>query len=86
MGANYTNCGHANVKEMIKDAFKSEKEHLKQFVNFVIYDKKLLSAIQQKKWANFAKGYNGPAYADNAYDVKMETAYNHFVKNKDELP
>lgn len=86
MGANYKNCGHANVKEMITDAFKSEKEHLKQFINFVLYDKNLLSAIQGKKWANFAKGYNGPAYADNAYDVKMETAYNHFVKNKDELP
>ena len=42
--------------------------------------------FNKKKWANFAKGYNGPAYADNAYDVKMETAYNHFVKNKDELP
>lgn len=86
LGSNHVSCGYTSVKDMIKDNFKSEKLHLKQFVNFVLYDKNLLSAIQGKKWAKFAKGYNGPAYADNSYDVKMAQAYDYFLKNKAQMP
>ncbi len=86
MGANHKNCGYLNVKEMIKDTFKNEKEHLKHFVNFVMYDRNLLTAIQNKRWANFAKGYNGASYADNKYDVKMKKAYDFFVINPRNLP
>jgi hypothetical protein len=28
-----------------------------------------------KDWAKFARGYNGPGYAQNAYDVKLAQAY-----------
>jgi hypothetical protein len=38
----------------------------------------LLAALQSHDWAAFAKGYNGPGYAKNAYDVKLAEAYERF--------
>ena len=32
-------------------------------------------ALRSKSWATFARGYNGPGYAQNAYDKKMAQAY-----------
>ncbi|NBT89135.1 MAG: DUF3380 domain-containing protein, partial [Flavobacteriaceae bacterium] len=34
--------------------------------------------LKAKDWAGFAKGYNGPAYAKNAYDTKLAGAYANF--------
>ena len=31
-----------------------------------------------RDWAVFAKCYNGPAYAQNRYDVKLEAAYQKY--------
>jgi hypothetical protein len=36
--------------------------------------------MQELNWAAFAKGYNGPGYAKNAYDVKLAQAYAKFEK------
>jgi hypothetical protein len=33
------------------------------------------TALQKKKWAVFAKAYNGAGYAKNSYDSKMAEAY-----------
>lgn len=35
----------------------------------------LQDELMSRNWAGFAKGYNGPAYAQNAYDVKLAQAY-----------
>ena len=35
----------------------------------------LHKALKAKKWPEFAKRYNGPAFARNLYDVKLERAY-----------
>ena len=48
--------------------------HLDAFVNF-IKTKKLDSVLRAKNWAAFARRYNGPGYAQNAYDKKMASAY-----------
>jgi hypothetical protein len=32
--------------------------------------------LKAKDWAKFAKLYNGPNYAINKYDIKLEAAYN----------
>ena len=41
-----------------------------------------LSNLKAKDWAGFAKKYNGPGYAQNAYDQKLRNAYENF---KDKL-
>lgn len=38
---------------------------------------KKLSALD---WAGFARGYNGPGYAQNKYDTKLEAAYGRWEK------
>jgi hypothetical protein len=35
----------------------------------------LADELQKKNWAGFARGYNGPSYSKNAYDVKLAQAY-----------
>ena len=34
----------------------------------------LVAALKARKWAQFAKGYNGPEYARNLYDAKLAQA------------
>ena len=38
----------------------------------------LAPALRRKDWANFARGYYGPGYAENRYDDKMASAYASF--------
>jgi hypothetical protein len=40
----------------------------------------MLTALQAKNWAEFAKRYNGPAYAQNRYDEKLAKAYAKFAR------
>jgi AP-3 complex subunit delta-1 len=39
----------------------------------------LLDELKDLNWAGFAKGYNGPAYAQNKYDEKLATAYDKYA-------
>ena len=52
-----------------------ESAHLAAFVSFVELDPDLLKALRARKWAAFAKIYNGSAYATNLYDTKLASAY-----------
>ena len=54
---------------------RDENEQFEAFVRFIEADPALHKALKGKKWAQFAKAYNGPAYARNLYDVKLERAY-----------
>ncbi|MFO6076311.1 N-acetylmuramidase domain-containing protein, partial [Pseudomonas aeruginosa] len=38
-------------------------------------DPALHKALKARKWADFARLYNGPDYKRNLYDVKLEHAY-----------
>jgi hypothetical protein len=59
--------------------YKDEGQHLKAFSGF-IKSNKLEKYLQKKDWAGFAKRYNGPAYAQNKYDIKMKEAYEKYAK------
>jgi hypothetical protein len=78
MGNNYKLAGCSSVQEMVEQAMESEVNQLRHMANF-IKAAGLLDEIQRKDWAGFAKGYNGPSYAQNQYDTKLEIAYNKFV-------
>ena len=45
-----------------------------------IENKKLSAKLNAHNWAGFAKSYNGPGYAKNAYDTKMAAAYLKWAK------
>jgi len=76
MGYHAESLGYANVQAMATAfATQGEAEQLAAFVKFVQLDPDMLKALRSRKWAAFAKLYNGPAYADNLYDTKLATAY-----------
>ena len=78
MGFNCQVCGYANAKEMFNDFLTGERAHLMAFVKFIKADAKLWQALKDKNWAEFARRYNGPAYAKNQYDTKLAAAYKSF--------
>lgn len=75
MGYHAEALGYDNAKDMAKRFAAGEAEQLRAFVAFVQLDADLLKALRNRKWAAFAKIYNGPAYADNLYDTKLARAY-----------
>jgi N-acetylmuramidase len=77
MGSNHKMVGFDSAEDMVTDAMVSETNQLKQWAAFV-KSAGLLDELQRKDWAGFAKGYNGPGYAKNAYDVKLSEAYDKF--------
>ena len=79
MGFNYAMCGYGSVEEMVKDMCVGEDKQLEAFARFVKLAK-LHSYLEQKDWVGFARRYNGPGYARNQYDKKLEGAYRKFTK------
>ncbi len=74
MGFNHKLCGFADVQSFVNAMCESEGKQLDAFVTFIL-GANLASALISKNWAAFAKTYNGPEYAKNAYDVKLQAAY-----------
>lgn len=77
MGFNWKACGCASLQEFINAMYKSEDEHLRLFVNY-IQSQQLDDELKELDWAGFARGYNGPAYTKNKYDIKLAEAYTKF--------
>lgn len=75
MGYHWQNLGYASVQDFITRMQASEAEQLEAFVRFIKVEPALLKALKAAKWADFARGYNGPAYARTLYDVKLERAF-----------
>ena len=77
MGNNYKACGFTSVEDFVNAQNTGEGAQLMTFVNFLKANN-LVSALRNKNWAAFAKGYNGPGYAKNKYDIKLAEAYNRY--------
>ena len=82
MGFNYELCGYKTLQAFINDMYANEGGHLRAFVGFIKSNPNLLRAIRTKNCAAFALGYNGKAYKENNYDVKMENSYKRHAKIK----
>ncbi|NLC36068.1 MAG: N-acetylmuramidase family protein, partial [Alcaligenaceae bacterium] len=80
MGFHWQMLGYKSVQEMVADASRSEGAQLGQFVRFILADDALHKALKARKWSAFARIYNGPAYADNLYDVKLARAYKRYAE------
>ncbi|MGO4704070.1 N-acetylmuramidase domain-containing protein [Dyella sp. 2RAB6] len=75
MGYHAETLGYASASHTAAAFATGEAEHLRAFVRFVQADPELHKALRGRKWAAFAKRYNGPAYADHLYDAKLARAY-----------
>ena len=75
LGQNYKQCGFDDSQAFVDAMWTGGAgAHLDAFVAFVKANN-LDGALRAKNWAAFARGYNGPSYAVNKYDVKMASAY-----------
>jgi hypothetical protein len=79
MGYHWKALDYSSIDDFVSRMHRSEADHLDAFVRFIAADTALLSALKGKKWAAFAKGYNGPDYARNLYDAKLAQAYARYV-------
>lgn len=77
MGFNWEVCGFANLQQFINAMYESEGRQLDGFVSYVIR-RRLDDELREHRWAEFALGYNGPAYAENDYDGRLLRAYKGF--------
>lgn len=77
MGANHLACGFPTLQAFINAMYASEGRQLDAFVGYV-KSEGLSTHLQERRWAAFARQYNGPDYAVNRYDTKMADAYRRF--------
>jgi len=73
LGENYATL-NMNVHDYVRKMARSERDQLECFEGYVRANG-LVDELQDKRWADFARRYNGPAYAENRYDTKMAEAY-----------
>jgi hypothetical protein len=74
MGFNFGYCGYSNIEQFVAAQKAGADSQLEAFAHFITREV-FLSALRRKHWADFARAYNGPAYAKNAYDKKLGAAY-----------
>ncbi|WP_313378662.1 N-acetylmuramidase family protein [Achromobacter insolitus] len=79
MGYHWEALGYESAADWERRMRLHESEHLDAFVRFILADPALHKALIGRKWATFARGYNGPAYAENLYDVKLARAFERFA-------
>ncbi len=79
MGYHWKGLDYAGIDDFVECMKEGEAQHLEAFVRFIAADKDLLAALKGRKWAAFAKGYNGKNYARNLYDAKLAQAYDKYV-------
>lgn len=77
MGENFAMVGFTSVEEMVTAMCGGEDAQLMAMASFAVRAG-LDSALRGHQWAVYAKGYNGPNFAQNQYDVKLANAFAKF--------
>ncbi len=74
MGFHAKKLGYASVQAFVDEMYIHERNQLEAFGKYIsVFG--CLAHLKTKNWAGFAKCYNGPAFAQNKYDIKLATAY-----------
>lgn len=74
LGVNYRAAGFDDVQSFVTAQMESEGAHLDAFASFVSTNH-LDDELRDKRWEDFARGYNGPGFKAHRYDEKMAKAY-----------
>jgi hypothetical protein len=82
MGFNHALAGYPSAKAMVLAFLDDEETHLDAMVTF-IERAGLDDELRDHDWAGFARGYNGPEYAKNAYHLKLADAYSKWSGIRD---
>jgi len=77
MGENFAVAGFAEVEGMVVAMSRSEDEQLAAMGNFLL-SQKMHTALRAHDWTTFARAYNGPNYAINRYDLRLNAEYQKY--------
>jgi len=77
MGENYALAGFPSVDQMVIAMSESEDQQLIAMANFMI-GSRLSVSLRAHDWASFARGYNGPHYAINRYDIRLNSEFQKY--------
>lgn len=77
MGFNHAAAGFPEIQKFVNAMYESEGAQLDAFVAFVLHER-LDDELRERRWADFARRYNGPGYKKNRYDVKLAQAFERF--------
>jgi hypothetical protein len=78
MGFNAELAGYTDVETMVRAMGTSEDEQLRAMAEEIVGNH-LDGPLQTHDWPSFARGYNGPTYAQNRYDIRLAAAYQRFA-------
>jgi len=74
MGFNYPLVGCTHIQQFVNLMCKSESVQLDLFCQYIIHEC-LDDELRERRWDDFARRYNGPAYQKNDYAGKLNRAY-----------
>ena len=75
MGFNAQAAGFADVEAMVAAFVTDEGAQLAGAARFILAQPHLARAAKTRDWKTYARLYNGPTYARNAYDRKLGDSY-----------
>ena len=78
MGFNHAPAGFASLQSFITAMYEGEGPQLEAFVSFIRHEG-LAVFLRDRRWADFARRYNGVNFAINSYDTKLAAAYKAFA-------
>jgi len=78
MGFNARNAGYEDVEAMVDAMTVSEDAQLLGMVG-EIASNRLDRSLRNHDWSTFARGYNGPKYAENSYDTRLAAANQKYL-------
>jgi hypothetical protein len=84
LGTNFASAGFQSIVEVASAMAASEDEQLKATTAFLLANH-LEHSLRAHDWAAYARGYNGPDFAKNAYDTKLAEAHANY-QNAGRLP
>lgn len=82
LGENFKECGFASPQAMVAAFCEDEDQHLEATV-LLIKAKGLAGKLKAHDWAAVARGWNGPGYAANKYDIKLRDRFAFWRKIPD---
>lgn len=82
LGENHIAAGYQTPQRMVQAFMESEAAQLDGMVQFIRHNK-LAGHLKSHDWAAFARGYNGPRYAEHGYDRRLAAAYAKWKRIRD---
>ena len=77
MGFHWKSLNYPSLQAFINAMYKDEKSQVEAMIRF-LQANNLITALNNKDWHKFARGYNGAGYLKNSYHIKLANSYNRY--------